>query len=274
VTPDSIPESPAEARPAQPSWKRNYTPPAEKEVKDELATVPALVKGKDLSNGDMKVIDTGSRPEKLQQNHPEGLNDIEPQRPIQPADTQENGSNISIKNQPIISPAHKHEREGHPLLATTKPSVSESDIKSGPAAQINVRDNDDKIAQTEKPFADDIVKPAMINNQIHKIQPMPEEPPRFIQDVAPLKYDDATVAGPKAGYDAQQKYPSLLPAEPIRTKYLSNISPPEETTVTINIGRIEVKAEPPAEPKRTKQKFSPALSLADYLKMRSEGRIG
>lgn len=68
---------------------------------------------------------------------------------------------------------------------------------------------------------------------------------------------------------------SLSPANPNkRTRY----SPPpvrqsEETIVTINIGRIEVRAEPPAKPARVpRRRFTPALSLADYLKQRSEGK--
>ena len=40
----------------------------------------------------------------------------------------------------------------------------------------------------------------------------------------------------------------------------------------INIGRIEVKAEAPAKP-ALRVKFAPTLSLADYLKQRSEEKL-
>jgi hypothetical protein len=69
-------------------------------------------------------------------------------------------------------------------------------------------------------------------------------------------------------------YSILAPTAPSKTtRYSALTSQPEETVVMINIGRIEVKAEVPAKP-TLRPKFSPALSLADYLKQRSEGKIG
>jgi hypothetical protein len=56
-------------------------------------------------------------------------------------------------------------------------------------------------------------------------------------------------------------------------RYSAPTHQPEETVVMINIGRIEIKAEPASKP-APRLKFSPALSLADYLKQRSEGKIG
>jgi hypothetical protein len=44
----------------------------------------------------------------------------------------------------------------------------------------------------------------------------------------------------------------------------------EQPSVTINIGRIDVRATIPQKPSTKTQKFSPSLSLEDYLKQRSE----
>jgi hypothetical protein len=66
---------------------------------------------------------------------------------------------------------------------------------------------------------------------------------------------------------------TLEPTSPSKMKYSAPTNQPEETVVMINIGRIEIKAEAPAKP-ALRLKFSPALSLADYLKQRSEGKIG
>jgi hypothetical protein len=66
---------------------------------------------------------------------------------------------------------------------------------------------------------------------------------------------------------------TLEPTSPSKMRYSAPSNQPEETVVMINIGRIEIKAEAPAKPP-LRHKFSPALSLADYLKQRSEGKIG
>jgi hypothetical protein len=66
---------------------------------------------------------------------------------------------------------------------------------------------------------------------------------------------------------------TLEPTSPSKMRYSAPTHQPEETVVMINIGRIEIKAEPASKP-APRLKFSPALSLADYLKQRSEGKIG
>lgn len=71
----------------------------------------------------------------------------------------------------------------------------------------------------------------------------------------------------------QDASPALMPAAPGKTRYPAPANQSEETVVTINIGRIEVKAEMPAK-SAPRHRFSPALSLSDYLKQRSEGKMG
>jgi hypothetical protein len=74
---------------------------------------------------------------------------------------------------------------------------------------------------------------------------------------------------------ADKKYvpvqPAALPTEKLVTKASSE--KPEETVVTVNIGRIEIRSASEGSGTRApplKKEFSPALSLADYLKQRAE----
>jgi hypothetical protein len=71
-----------------------------------------------------------------------------------------------------------------------------------------------------------------------------------------------------------ERYPHVRPAmRESADKYVSATPQPEETMVTINIGRIEVRAVTSGEPKSLPHKeFSPPLSLAEYLKQRTEGK--
>lgn len=69
----------------------------------------------------------------------------------------------------------------------------------------------------------------------------------------------------------QQEWPALAPAGSSSMIHSAYVRQPEETVVTINIGRIEVRADQARDqllaPRST---FSPSLSLADYLKQRSK----
>ncbi len=101
------------------------------------------------------------------------------------------------------------------------------------------------------------------------------EPWLHLDSIAP-KQGTTLLTGKKADLlqeNRQDAHPTLLPAAPGRTRYSGTANQSDETVVMINIGRIEVKAEMPAKP-ALRYKFSPALSLADYLKQRSEGKIG
>lgn len=69
----------------------------------------------------------------------------------------------------------------------------------------------------------------------------------------------------------QQERPMLVPAGSNMMKYSADVQQPEETVVTINIGRIEVRADPAGDLVRVpRRSFSPSLSLTDYLKQRSK----
>ena len=270
LTPDSIPESPVETKLSLASQKRKDAP-SQKDVKGALAAMPASVKA-DLPKDGTNEIETNTEPEKPQESHVEVLQIIEAQKPLRPADTSSNTSDISVTKQPV-SPARPREQEASTVQAMINASANRPGIESGPATEIRVHD-DIKIAQSVRPVLSDSFKP-VAGKEIREIQPAPGQPPTYLKEVAPLQ-DVASFTGSRTGNDDQQKYPLLVPTAPIGVKYASNISPPEETVVTINIGRIEVRTEPPpAEPaKRPTHKFSPTLSLADYLKLRAEGKIG
>ena len=52
----------------------------------------------------------------------------------------------------------------------------------------------------------------------------------------------------------------------------SNLRAAEVPTIQVTIGRIEIRATPPAAPVPKPRPASPTLSLDDYLRQRNEGR--
>jgi hypothetical protein len=70
-----------------------------------------------------------------------------------------------------------------------------------------------------------------------------------------------------------EHHPQLRPAIGSDDKYSVAVTEPDETIVTINIGRIEVRAVSPVVEARSppRMEFSPSLSLDQYLKQRMEG---
>lgn len=69
--------------------------------------------------------------------------------------------------------------------------------------------------------------------------------------------------------------PHATHADKFATAMVASYEKPEETTVTVNIGRIEIRSASEGNGGRThahplKKEFSPTLSLADYLKQRAE----
>jgi hypothetical protein len=108
------------------------------------------------------------------------------------------------------------------------------------------------------------------NDKLSDVQHKPQR-----ASIAP-RQASSLLTGPKADLlqeDMEQAYPSQLTTRLSKTRYSEATNQSEETVVMINIGRIDVNAEVPAKP-ALKNKFSPVLSLADYLKQRSEGKIG
>jgi hypothetical protein len=130
-------------------------------------------------------------------------------------------------------------------------------------------------ATNEEPLKQTLSKSAesLTDKKEKTYAPLPEPEP----ELEPLRLSSPQEnyvhdAGTKTTPEGQPERPSIVPAAQGGRKYPAHALQPEETVVTINIGRIEVRAEMPAKPARApKRRFSPSLSLADYLKHRSEG---
>jgi hypothetical protein len=71
-----------------------------------------------------------------------------------------------------------------------------------------------------------------------------------------------------------EHHPQLRPSNGAYDRYSVDVTQPDETTVTINIGRIEVRAISPVVERQPlpRKEYSPPLSLGEYLKQRSEGK--
>jgi hypothetical protein len=101
--------------------------------------------------------------------------------------------------------------------------------------------------------------------------------------IMPQKNDDVAEVGAKSDHDRQQRQQREEEEDddthPLLTTVETNDSvsgtKTDEPMVTINIGRIEVRTDSStASAQIPRHKFTPTLTLADYLKQRSEGRIG
>jgi hypothetical protein len=307
LTPDSIPESPAETK-LSPASKKRKDGPSEMDVKGALAAMSASVKV-DLPKEDTNEIETNTEPEKKpRESHVGALHIIEAQEPLPPADTSSNTQDISVtkQQQPVSPKLPPEQEEGSIVQAMINATAKRPDTESRPATEIRVHDDIINVAQSVRPISsgdsfkpvagkeirvhDDIINVAqsvrpissgdsfkpVAGKEIREIQSLPEQHPAYLKEVALSQDVVVSSKGSRTGNDEQKKYRLHAPTAPIGAKYTSNISSLEEAGVTINIGRIEVKTEPaPAEPeKRPMHKFSPTLSLADYLKLRSEGKIG
>lgn len=243
VTPDSIPESPVNAKGDRTNKVRRYTP-SENNVKGPPISAIAVEGKEDSSQNHATGIELKGQEEKGQASHREITLAAEPQTLVGPANSREDDSD-SIPRQP---PEPKRVQERQEL------SIAEMESKN---LQI------DRVGAETGPVA-----------EISEIQYESEKPSKFTQVQKPHE-NDMPLTHLKTGNDDQQRHPPLVPANTDTTRFSFPVRETEETVVTINIGRIEVMAEQQSEPaRRPRQKFSPSLSLADYLKQRSEGKMG
>jgi hypothetical protein len=171
---------------------------------------------------------------------------------------------ITTKQEPPSRWGQLNEQEGSAAAQMAKNDPADN---SGHSTDIRANYNKE-IEPADKPIA---------NKDTPEILPAYNHLPDSSQELVPLK-GSAPSANSKIDKNPRQsKSPSVAPAVQNSVSYdPATFSSQEETVVTINIGRIEVRVEPQQlEPvKRQRNKFSPALSLADYLKQRSEGKIG
>jgi len=111
--------------------------------------------------------------------------------------------------------------------------------------------------------------------------PVPAEQTVVKPVVSPLSHPErqpAAIAGNEPLTPAIQPRP-VSPAQPRLNPVSqpafgesSNLRAAEAPTIQVTIGRIEVRATPPAAPVPKSRPASPTLSLDDYLRQRNEGR--
>ena len=289
VTPESIPETPHALAAKQDMLagknniapaNGNFTPHATSAPIENSKELPSHVKRATAAAGEAeKTVEAG------------GILPIEPQALPSPANLVSSDRPLE-KSTPLIRPA--------PLEAPSKESES-----------LSVKNSDDAYAKPLLAAAEQrAVKPGDFSEESSAHREGNETPPelslldksQFLGDkekksndkldVEALPQRDSiaprqamTITSPKADLlheSRQDAYSALEPTSPSKTleptspskmRYSAPTHQPEETVVMINIGRIEIKAEPASKP-APRLKFSPALSLADYLKQRSEGKIG
>jgi hypothetical protein len=98
--------------------------------------------------------------------------------------------------------------------------------------------------------------------------------------IMPQKNDGVSEVGAKGDHDRQRHHQEEDEYHPLLTTTVETNdsvsgTKTDEPMVTINIGRIEVRTDSSTAPAQIpRHKFAPTLTLADYLKQRSEGRIG
>lgn len=156
------------------------------------------------------------------------------------------------------------QRDKPPALPLPTHSLKEKVryVDSSPAAD---RQNDLSISAENgdlaKPHKDSSPGILVPNEASEKEQPASAELENFIPAQKEGQPNPVSQLRPAIQYGGGAKY---SPAPPEQKK--------EETVVTINIGRIEVRTTAtPSDPKPfTRKEYSPSLSLAEYLKKRSE----
>jgi hypothetical protein len=171
---------------------------------------------------------------------------------------------LAVAEQPVVKPGGVGEESAAPLEENeTPPELSLLDEL--PFLEGKENKSNDKLDVESLPQRESLAP-----RQVTPItSPKPDLPNENRKDA----YSDLERTSPNKTLEPTSPNKTLEPTSPNNMKYSSRANQPEDTVVMINIGRIEVKAEAPATP-ALRVKFSPALSLADYLKQRSEGKIG
>ena len=275
VTPDSIPESLAmEAKSAPASDGHKVAQPG-KQAKDPAE--PAMAGNSrrgNLHKGDAARKVSGApprqeRPPDTVQDFPvvPGIKESQPSGPeIQKALAPPAAKDVFAVNTAESEPAT--ERVGKVLEPAPERLPAEKAVTGMQEPDARATD-EEPVKQT---FSQPVESPADKKEKTYALLPEPEpelEPSRLSAPQENYAHD----AGTKTASGTQPENPSIVPAASGIWKYPTHALQPEETVVTINIGRIEVRAEQPAEPARVpRRRFSPSLSLTDYLKHRSEGK--
>lgn len=294
VTPDSIPESLAVEAKNSPASRQRKVDRQEKEA-DSHATAGNARKDDPHKDEGARIRVSGA-PERHQEHPakvpPSAATDAVAPKPERPSDRGQVAPSIPVAKEPAPLPSPEQE---NPALQPAK-DISAAEAEPGtkvrvdkvlqlapgqpPSGETAVRMQEpDPSAEPARAAAEEPPGQALsgsaksLADEEKMQETMPKPEPRLESLRASVLQKNYTFdAGAKTSPAGRQEHPSLAPAGSGKTKYSAHAPQPEEIVVTINIGRIEVRAESQAEPVRIpRRRFSPPLSLADYLKQRSEG---
>ena len=288
VTPESIPETPHALAEKQdmPTGKNiapanvNYTPHATSAPLENSKEPPSHVKPASATAAEAETTVEGgggilpkeTQPLPSPANLVSSDSPLEKSTPLRPAPIE-----APSKEPELLSVKNSDDAYAKPRLAVAEQRVAEpGGVSEESTAHMEENETPPELSLLDKlPFPGG--KENKSNDKLD-VESLPQ-----LDSIAPRQA--VPITSPKADLlheNRQDAYSALAPTSPSKTlaptspsntRYSARTNQPEETVVMINIGRIEIKAEAPAKP-APRLKFSPALSLADYLKQRSEGKIG
>ncbi len=197
-------------------------------------------------------------------------------------------TNIDVKSQEILDAEVQIMPSGFPINKIVKKASSESDTKInnvmnlhadtlppkfgvpekiGPAKGSQSIESFDIVDSKEVKGDEEVDGNATISvPEIHSPKGVEEMKPRFVYQIGSA--DRPQIAGGETTTRSRQ-----ISKEKYAIKRRDD--DPSETVFTINIGRVEVRAVTPtssADIQSRTPRFSPSLSLAEYLKRRAEGK--
>jgi hypothetical protein len=190
------------------------------------------------------------------------------------------------KEPELLSVKNSDDAYAKPRLAVSEqPAVKPGGLSEESTAHIEENENPPELSLLDKPQflggkenkSNDKLDVESLPQlgSIAPIQAVPSTSPKadLLHENRQDAYPALEPTSPSKALEPTSPSKALEPTSPSKMRYSTPTNQPEETVVMINIGRIEIKAEPASKP-APRLKFSPALSLADYLKQRSEGKIG
>jgi hypothetical protein len=312
VTPESIPETPhaLAAKQDTPAGKNivpangNFTPHARSAPIENNKEAPSHVKSAAAAGEAEENVEAGLLPKEPQplpspanlvsSNRPlEKSTPLQPE-PIEPPSKEPELFSVNnsddayekprpaVAEQSVVKPrSHSEESTAQMEENETPPEPSPLDepqflggkeSKSNDKLDVESLPQEDSIAPRQAVPSTSPNADLLRENRQDTYSPLePTSPSKTLEPTSPSKTLEPT--SPSKTLEPTSPSKTLEPTSPSKMRYSAPTHQPEETVVMINIGRIEIKAEPASKP-APRLKFSPALSLADYLKQRSEGKIG
>lgn len=277
VTPDSIPEKYySETKIASTSRLKKYLL-SEMKIKDSTTAASTLDAGKEnMPKHDAKKIDPIDEPIRSKES-PAEVPHSESRKSLGNKDKVDADVSDESVTQQLSQPIYSSDQGLPNIVQSMKNlSISKSTFGPEPVTDIRIISDNAVISSLDNNPSASLPGSLVTENKISEKPLASEQHSDSTQDLLPFRKNASSSPSSKAQNGGQAKYPPLVPTVSNRVRYLGNMmARSEEIVVTINIGRIEVRAEKRAEPsERPRYKFTPALSLADYLRQRSERKIG